>query len=458
MADKLTGLFSLGLSTALVPTGQPTADGQEKWTLITLPGTGKIPKRAVERYIPLEKQERLHNLRAIVEGRVSTPQERKDAWDYLQGLSKEERDKHLAELSQNAIQKLADLWGPRGLALYRALQRELWMSKKTGHHHKVPTLGDIFFCSEDRILRVLYPGGNYQRTEHVREYRALLDRITSKDNWIDSSQFVYDGKSNIEIKVSGPPLSIAGEIELKDITTNKPMGRGAWLIIKEAVRSLFDFGGTNWHAWGDVQFLSMERAIKMPTGTLIQDWIENKLQIDWNTRNRDLEQGQGKGKYTLDTILADIGRRDHYLYPEGDISQKPRPAFRKNALIKGLLNELDKVSKIKEKSGLWSPVLIKDPDAKDKRFKPIPDFLKWLKNPEGRKALKLNRVNHHGENVQGGLRFVLYFKIGPAHNLNKRHTLTPKEKEKRIAARRRRGRHTLTPKEKRGSRDRKNKT
>lgn len=430
--DHLTG----GFTGALVPVEKQIYRGTSI-NLVTLRSTEKIQRRKIDFLLPYDGEAKIHNLLAWLETDTPAGEIKQKVQEIIKDLPPEKIQEAARKYQTQAIQKLGQLLSPRGLCLYRALQRELHLSHLSGKVHKIPGVGMMFFCDEDRILKVLYPRGKHRKTERVQEYEKLLYRMTSGQIMVDTLQVIPDGKNELEIKVSSPLFMRAADVEITKIPNGKrelaETQRGAWLQIPEGALRLFDYGKTSWHAWGDPAFLAMDIGVKKPYGRLAEDWIEEQLQVGWSSH-------QGKQAWSLNTILDDLGLRDQYLYPDGDRSKDPWPAWRRNAWIKKLLREVLWVFKNKQKRELWKTTLIRDPDAKNSHYSTIPNFLAWLNTPEGKRTLRKDLANNTGEVIQGALRFVLQVEIGPKHKLNQRHKITAEAREKRTAARRRKAR------------------
>ncbi len=431
--DRFAGLFK---PTALVPV-EKQAYQKTVFCLVSLRSTSRIKKREISLYLPIDDRAKMENLLVWLESDRPPAEIKQQAQGLIQSLSPDKIRETARKYQAQAIQKLGQFLSPRGLCLYRALQRELYLNSLDRRTQDIPGLGRVFFCDEDRILKVLYPGRNYRRTEHVQEYQKLLHPMTSGEIVVDSFQIVPDGKSETEIKVSSALFVRAGDIEITKISAGKReqagTRRGTWLIIPEGALQLFDYGRTNWHAWGDPVFLAMDIGVRRPYGKLAEDWIEDQLQIGWSQR-------QGKQAWSLNFLLDDLGLRDHYTFPDGDKTLTPRPVFRRNEWIRKVLQEVLWVFKSKQKRGLWKTALLRDPDAHNSQYMTIPNFLAWLKTAEGKQALKKTVASNKGEGIQGALRFVLQVEIGPNHKLNQRHRITAEEREKRIAAQRRKAR------------------
>lgn len=435
--DRLTGAFTAGIAGALTPKERETIGGPEL-VLVSLQSTEKIKRREVTFRLPLDDRDKINNLLVWL-NTDSPPEEiKKHVQEITAGLSPEQVNEAAREHLARVNQELAQLVGPRGLQLYRGLQRELYFNRINDIAHRSPLSaggGLTFFVDEDRLLKAFYPGKNYRRTEHVQELQKLLARLTSGNIKVNTLQLFQDGKDLVEIRVNSPLFQQGAEIEITRIPEGKreqaETRRGTWLTIPEGALALFTWADTNFHAWGDPEFLAMDIATKRPYAVAAEDWIEEQLNIGWHCHGE-------KRAWSLDTILRELNLKDQYLYPNGDTSKKPLPRFKRNAWIRRFIGDLLWIFDKKYKRGLWKSALIKDPPSG--RFMMITNFLKWLNTPAGKRALRIKGANTQGDAIEGALRFILQVKIGPEHKLNTRHKVTAEVRKKRAAAKKRRGR------------------
>jgi len=434
--DRMAGAFAPGITGALIPTENKVYK-RTRISWITLRSTQKIKERSINWLLPLDDTAKIHNILAWLDT-ASTNEEVKDqVKNLLKGLDQDGIKRLANEHQAKASREMAKLLHPRGLCLHRALQREYSLSVKDGTYHEKPGLGVDFFCSEERILNILYPGPRSKRTEHVEEFNQIMNRMTSELMDVQAVHLIQDGKNTIKIKTSGRLYQKIKEVEVTRIPEGKreeaETQRGVWIHISEEAMNLFNYGNTKWHAWGDPVFLSMSVARTKPKAVLVQDWIDEQLNIGWS-------QYQGKQAWTLNNILDDLALKNQYLYPDGDPSKEPWPVYRRNDWLRKLLKELLWTYNSKSERGLWETALIQDPDTKNNHYKTIPNFIDWLKTPEGKQSLKKKKTNHKGEPIVGALRYMFQVEIGPEHKLNNRIKITDGERGQRNAAKKRKTR------------------
>ena len=440
--DRMTGVFSAGIATTkgiLIPV-ESKSDMRVKLSWVTLRTTQAIKAREINWLLPLDNTAKIQNILAWLDTAATDKNASDRAKQLLKDLDQEGITKLAKEFQAKASKEMAKILSPRGLCLYRSIQREFYHSKIEGAYYEKPGLGVDFFCDETRMLNMLYPGKRPKK----EEFYKLLDRMTSGLMDITITHLIQVGKDEVVIKTTGPLYQKIQEIEVTRIPEGRreeaETRRGVWLHMSDGARKIFSYGDTGWHTWTDTLLYSMDTGVKKQYGLQSQDWIDEQLHIGWSNH-------QGKQSWSLNTILDDINLKNQYLYTDGDSSRKPRPGYRRNDWIRKFFRELLWIYNSKRKRGLWKTALLRDPDIKNSHYQTIPHFLEYLNTPEGKQALKKTKINHAGDPITGALRFIFQVEIGPKHGLNKRIRITDEDRAKRIAdgRRKKRAKKCTTP-------------
>ena len=307
---------------------------------------------------------------------------------------------------------MATLLSPRGLCFLRAVQREMAISIASGTLWETEDLGRIFLYNPTRVMGSLYAsrdGGCSFSKRDRDQHDRFLRLLTSPNISFESQQELQEGDCT---RTYGPLFKMLSESEISRLpdeireTMEESGGQCIPLCLPRGAADFFTAGGRFYRAWGDTGLLRMDLAVAHPYGVLVQDFAEEQLNTGWSRYG-------GRGEWSLNRILGELGLRDHFLCFGGDPG-RPKPQYRKNRWVRRLIRDLEWVSRYKVERGLWAPVGVKDSHF-HRDYMGIPDFMQWMRTPAGKRALRIRR-----RGKDGALRFMIRVEAGNRHELRLR--------------------------------------